>query len=222
MEIENKVVVTHHEKIYKIQKYINYFVWITLIAAGVFSFFTARWTVLFVSVLAFVLTLVPSVFERWYKIDIPVEFEVLIVVFVYAALFLGEVGNFYARFWWWDILLHGISALAFGMIGFVILFILYKKGKVRANPIWIAIFAFSFAVAIGAIWEIFEFGMDQLFGFNMQKSGLIDTMWDLIMDSLGAFLASLMGYFYLKGERRFSFARLMGDFIEENPDLFKE
>ena len=29
---------------------------------------------------------------------------------------------------------------------------------------------------IGAVWEIFEYGMDQTFGLNMQKSGLDDTM----------------------------------------------
>lgn len=212
----------HPERIYKIQKWINYFVWITLIAAGVFAFFTAKWTVLFVAALAFVLTFLPSFFEKRYKINIPVEFEILIVVFVYAGLFLGEVGNYYTRFWWWDLLLHATSALAFGVIGFVILFILYKKGKIKANPIWIAIFAFAFAVAIGAVWEIFEFGMDQIFGLNMQKSGLIDTMWDLIVNSAGALIASVLGYLYLKGESKFSFARIMEKFIKGNPELFKD
>jgi hypothetical protein len=206
---------------YRIQKYINYFIWITLIGAGVFAFFTARWTALFVSGLAFILTFLPVFFERRYKIYIPVEFEILVVVFVYAGLFLGEVRGYYTIYWWWDVVLHATSAIAFGIIGFVILFILYKRGEVQAHPIWLALFSFSFAVMIGAVWEIFEFGMDQFFGLNMQKSGLIDTMWDLIVDSGGALIASLLGFLYLKGEKRFSLAKLMGDFIEENPMLFK-
>ena len=62
----------------------------------------------------------------------------------------------------------------------------------------LALFSFSFAIAIGVVWEIFEFFMDISFGLNMQKSGLIDTMGDLIVDSLGALLASGIGYFYLR------------------------
>jgi hypothetical protein len=44
-----------------------------------------------------------------------------------------------------------------------------------------------FAVAVGAVWEIFDFSMDEPFGTDMQKamfgdpSGLTDTMWDLIV-----------------------------------------
>jgi hypothetical protein len=41
--------------------------------------------------------------------------------------------------------------------------------------------------------------MDSLFGLNMQKSGLRDTMWDLIVDALGALVVSILGYLYLKG-----------------------
>jgi hypothetical protein len=32
----------------------------------------------------------------------------------------------------------------------------------------------------------------------MQKSGLVDTMWDLIADCIGAGIAGLYGYLYLK------------------------
>lgn len=49
-------------------------------------------------------------------------------------------------------------------------------------------------MAIGGIWEIFEFAMDQVFGMNMQKSGLIDPMWDLIVDALGPLFSVTTGY----------------------------
>ncbi|MGH7573673.1 MAG: hypothetical protein ACREM1_00880, partial [Longimicrobiales bacterium] len=48
------------------------------------------------------------------------------------------------------------------------------------------------------LWEIFEFGMDQVFGLNMQKSGLVDTMWDLIVNVIGAGAIALLGYGWLK------------------------
>ncbi|MDZ7684118.1 MAG: hypothetical protein U5O39_03165 [Gammaproteobacteria bacterium] len=61
-------------------------------------------------------------------------------------------------------------------------------------------FSFMFAVGVGALWEIFEFAMDSIFGLDMQKamlgdpSGLTDTMWDLILDALGALTISTIGY----------------------------
>ncbi|MBT7706254.1 hypothetical protein HN747_02290 [archaeon] len=210
----------HSGRIYWIQFFINYFVWATLVAAGVFAVVNARWIVLFICIVTFSLTFLPYLFEEKFDIDIPVEFEILLVVFVYATLFLGEVGNFYTHFWWWDIILHVGSAVAFGIIGFMILFVLYNQGKVQMNPIWLAIFSFAFAMAIGSIWEIFEFGMDQIFGMNMQKSGLMDTMADLIIDSIGALFASALGFLYLKGKGRFSFNVLLERFVKDNPKLF--
>ena len=163
----------HSGRIYWIQFFINYFVWATLVAAGVFAVVNARWIVLFICIVTFSLTFLPYLFEEKFDIDIPVEFEILLVVFVYATLFLGEVGNFYTHFWWWDIILHVGSAVAFGIIGFMILFVLYNQGKVQMNPIWLAIFSFAFAMAIGSIWEIFEFGMDQLgIGSDEQLMGI--------------------------------------------------
>ncbi|MEA5011474.1 MAG: hypothetical protein VB100_07145, partial [Angelakisella sp.] len=58
--------------------------------------------------------------------------------------------------------------------------------------------------------EFYEFTADGLFGTNMQKFGteagvgfvgraaLIDTMKDLIVDAVGAFVISLLGYISLK------------------------
>ena len=64
--------------------------------------------------------------------------------------------------------------------------------------------------------------MDQIFGLNMQKSGLIDTMWDLIVDSIGALLTSLVGYFYIRGKKLPLFTRFLQKFSKENPKYFND
>jgi uncharacterized membrane protein YjdF len=160
---------------------------------------------------------------------IPPEFELLAVAFVFAALFLGEVRGYYVRFWWWDIALHTASGFLLGIIGFLLVHILNEVEKidVHLKAGFVAFFAFLFAVGIGAIWEIFEFSMDKLFGFDMQKemfgdpSGLTDTMWDLIVDTLGALVISILGYGYLKTARNESFlVRWIHAFIQHNPRLF--
>ena len=155
-------------------------------------------------------------------------------MFIYASVFLGEVKGYYTRFWWWDSVLHAFSGLGLGFVGFLILYVLYKTGKFKANPKLIVLFSFCFALALGALWEIFEFGMDSFFGLDMQRSrnletiygycdtrlGVLDTMWDLILDALGALIASIAGYFYIiKGEVPI-IDNLVKKFEKKNPDLF--
>ena len=87
---------------------------------------------------------------------------------------------------------------------------------------FVALFAFVFAIGLGTIWEIFEFGMDSLFGTNMMKSGLKDTMCDLIVNCIGALTISVLGWGYLRTEGYDSFLeRWVHKFIERNPHLFE-
>ena len=75
----------------------------------------------------------------------------------------------------------------------------------------------------GTLWEIFEFGMDQLFGTTMQKpmlgdlSGLTDTMWDLVVDILGATVISCFGWWNMKYNTRPFLDEWIGKFIADNP-----
>lgn len=173
-----------------------------LVVAFGFALFEGDWTTAFVSAIALITTLLPWYLARNYNFYIPVGFEFVIVLFVYSTLFLGEVHGFYTRFWWWDIVLHTGSGLAFGFTGFLILYSFYRTEKFQAPAALIALFSFCVAVAIGGLWEIFEFAMDSFLGLNMQKSGLVDTMWDMIVNTLGAFLASFSGYLYLRRRTR--------------------
>jgi len=206
------------EKLYFV---FNLLIRLSLIIAFVGAIYTQNWIIVFITSLTFILTFLPYFIKSTYKIKLPLGFEVIIILFVYAALFLGEVHKYYTKFWWWDIILHTSSGIAFGFIGFIVLFILYKSKKIEARPITIAIFSFTFAVAIGAIWEIFEFSIDQIFNLNMQKSGLTDTMWDLIVNTSGALIASISGFFYIKLKKIFIVKKIVKSFVRKNPGLFR-
>jgi hypothetical protein len=112
--------------------------------------------------------------------------------------------------------LHGGSAVAFGMIGTVVVLILVGGNRLDASPVIGAALAFTFAVAIGALWEIFEFAMDQIFGTNMQKSGLLDTMADLIVDCIGGLIGASAGYAYLKWGGQRGLAAVIRAIVEKN------
>jgi len=133
-------------------------------------------------------------------------------------------------YWWWDVVLHTGSSLLLGIIGFLLVYVLNEKDDINLDLTagFMGLFAFVFAVALGALWEIFEFTMDTLFGMNMQKtmfddtSGLTDTMWDLIVDTIGAAIISILGYGYFRTLENDSFLeQWIEKFIRENPRLFQ-
>ncbi|MGM5482155.1 MAG: hypothetical protein ACQESF_01715 [Nanobdellota archaeon] len=207
----------------RIQLAISLAIRFTLVLAIISSIINRMWLVLFVSSLTLFFTFLPSFFAKNYKLCLPLEFELLVMLFIYAALFLGEVHNYYTLFWWWDIVLHTASGIALGFAGFMMMYSLYYEERIKTSPFIIALFSFSFALAIGAVWEIFEFSVDNLLGTNMQKSGLDDTMHDLIVDSIGALLTSFLGYVYIKsGKKGLFFERIVNKFVERNPHLFSK
>ena len=188
------------KRVDKIKFFLSWLLRVLLVVAIFFALLNYNWINLVLAVFTLVLTFLPSIIEKRIKIDYPSEFEILISVFILASLYLGEIHSFYHVFWWWDLMLHTFSGVIIGIIGFSLVNILNveKKTTLKLSPAFVAFFSFSFAISIGVMWEIFEFFMDTTFGFNMQKSGLVDTMWDLIVDALGAFVISAIGYFYLK------------------------
>ncbi len=207
----------------KIQLVLSYILRLSIIIAIIGFLIKQHWIAIFVSLCALGLSFMPAMIRKNYKISLPMPFELAIVVFVYASVFLGEVRGFYTTLWWWDIVLHGCASVILGLLGFITLFILYYEGQIRASPKLIAFFSFSFALAIGALWEIFEFSMDIVFKMNMQRSGLMDTMGDLIADAAFALIVALVGYFYLKRKRKEGwFHKILAMFFKTNPQLIRK
>ncbi|YCM47092.1 DUF2238 domain-containing protein (plasmid) [Verrucomicrobiaceae bacterium 227] len=175
------------------------------------------------------ITSAPVILGRRLAVNIPNEYQVLAITFVFASLFLGEFRSYYARFWWWDVALHTTSGLLLGIVGFLLVFVMneVRRIDIHMQPGFVALFAFVFAVAGGAVWEIFEFSMDRLAGTNMQKpflgdpSGLTDTMWDMIVDAIGAALISCFGWWHMKRKSRNFIKVWIEKFIERNPRLFR-
>jgi len=184
---------------------------LVMLVEWIFLLIEQRWLSAFLVTLIIATLLSPFIFRKKMDVEIPAEFHIAAVIFVFASLYLGEIQDFYYRFWWWDIALHSTAGLLMGIVGFFLVYLLNesKRVELHMSPVFISLFAFSFAVTIGTIWEIFEFCMDQLFGFNMQKpmmgdpSGLTDTMWDMIVNAMGAFIISSMEWWYLKRKQAF-------------------
>ena len=159
-----------------------------------------QWLLAFTGAIVLLLTFAPAMIERRLHLTLPVEFTLVTCVFLYASFVLGEVRDYYERIWWWDLALHGLSAMVVGIIGFLGIYVFYMTRRIRIAAGWIATISFALAVAVGTLWEIFEFLADLLLGLNMQKSGLNDTMTDLMINVAGAAVAAAFGFFYVYGE----------------------
>ena len=203
----------------------GYFVrslWALLVLAAITAAFEGRWSMAFVAVATLVLALAPLVLASRFNITLPLPFVAAITVFVIASIFMGEAFDFYERVWWWDIVLHGTSAIGFGFVGFVFVLMMFEGDRFAAPPWAMCLMAFGLAVTVGACWEIFEFLIDQWFGFNMQKSGLQDTMSDLIVDVIGAAFASWLGYVYLRAQDKSFWTWPIDRFVALNKRLFRK
>lgn len=157
----------------------------------------------------------PSMLEKKFSWELPNYMCIMYFVFLYCAIYLGDVRNFYYIIPHWDTVLHCFSGGMLGALGFTLVEILNdtKNIKVKLSPVFVCLFAFCFALAAGVVWEIYEFIGDSLLGLNMQKyrdlntifvgrDALSDTMIDLIVDTIGAFIVVCFGYLSLKGREK--------------------
>ena len=158
---------------------------------------------------------VPSILEKRLKFELPTLLYIMYLVFLYCSITLGEVRSFYYTVPHWDVFLHAFSSVMTGMFGYMLITIINRNDRilVQLSPVFVAIFAFCFSAAIGAIWEVYEFTLDGIMGLNMQKYALADgtelaghaalgdTMKDIIVDLIGALAASAIGYLSQKSNK---------------------
>lgn len=208
----------------------------------------------FLCILSLVMLLMPFFLEKAFKIDFPSVFEIIVFIFIFSAQILGEINNFYGHIPFWDTMLHVVNGFLCASIGFSLIYLLNVKIKsFHLSPIFVALVSFCFSTTVGVFWEVFEYGMDNVFKLDMQKDeyvdsvrtvtldpdvsnkvitvnnidytvlydesgnelvfldgyldiGLNDTMKDLIVNFIGAFVFSVFGYLYIVNKDKYSFA----------------
>ncbi|MBU0470215.1 MAG: hypothetical protein KKA62_06085 [Nanoarchaeota archaeon] len=187
----------------KIQVAISYFLQVTVLVALIYDIYKQEWLSVFAITGILILMSLPAILRRSYIERLPIEIDFIAILFIYATIFLGGIKLFYDKYWWWDGLMHTISGILFGVAGFLLVYVLNTNKKVHLNlsPFFIALFSLSFANVIAVLWEIFEYSLDFFFAFNMQETGLVDTMWDLIVAEAGALIVAILGFIYLRKQK---------------------
>ncbi|WP_203364072.1 hypothetical protein [Bacillus sp. REN10] len=139
-----------------------------------------------------VASLLPVIIERLSRSQLKKALVVSYFIFLIGSQVFGSLMRFYSL-GWWDTFLHFLSG---GLIAFAALELMdrwltpaTRKGMSRR---FVFLFLFAVSVLGGVFWEIYEFSADQLLGTTTQGGGNVDTMGDLIADSLGGLLVAVI------------------------------
>lgn len=162
------------------------------------------------------LMVLPSLLKEQYRLHLPFEIDLAIVAFIFLSLFLGSLQDYYERFPLWDGILHFQSGILLGAVGFLVVYLLNerKQGTVVMSPGFISLFSVCFSMALSVVWEIYEYTVDNVFGYTMQESGLPDTMGDLIVNAIASIAVATVAYVWMKRRRRLPFApRFLKKFV---------
>ena len=158
------------------------------------------------------LWLVPK-FEQHFKLNMTESVKVQLYIFLFALFMVGNVYNVIPITLWFDKILHLMSGIFLTSIG--ILFA--KKWIPNGRRKTIAYIGFMYSVTIAVLWELVEFLGDIIMSvvfpsypfrlqtfhitepiwFLPQPHGLADTMIDVTLGVLGAFIV-MMYYRYSK------------------------
>jgi hypothetical protein len=176
-----------------------------------------NWFLLAITILTLLLFILTKWISTQLYYQIPITFQCGILIFIYLTLYIGDGHLFYWRWGWYDIVAHALAGTALGFVGFLMLYMVMLRKKVKLPAIYASLFVLSFSIMLGVVWEFFEYFMDKYAGTQMIKgSKYDDIIWDLLGDSAGAFLASIVSYFYLVGKKSFLFGNAVDYFAEIN------
>ncbi len=122
--------------------------------------------------------------------------------FCFLAQYGGMMLNGYHRFIWYDLAVHFFSGFVLAMLGSYLCRALLKKEGIRSAPLLIGVFSILTALAGAGLWEIYEYGIDSLFGMVSQQGvgqqPLDDTMQDMIAGGISGILYGVISAVVLR------------------------
>lgn len=158
-----------------------------VIVTMILQFLNGNYENFFLCILTLILLIMPSLIQVTLKIELPTVLEILILIFIFSAEILGEIREYYIMIPMWDTILHTINGFLAAAIGFSMVDLLNRSDRMtfQLSPLFTAIVAFCFSMTIGVVWEFFEFGMDMIFGLDMQKDTVIQAIRSVTLNPDG-------------------------------------
>lgn len=159
----------------------------------------------------------PFVLAKW-NIHSTKTLRVYFLLAIIVHFIGGETLHYYRDLWWFSWVVHLINSF---LIATIIYGMLLRHCK-HQSKFFMFLATVAFTALVGVVWEVCEFAIDSTTGSNMQRfndsvtgvafigqRAILDTMVDLMMDSLGGIMAGLyFAYANIKGKPLYKFFEL--------------
>ncbi len=145
----------------------------------------------------------PKFLNKLFKLKTNETFEIVYILFIFSAHFLGSIVNLYQKVYWYDSFAHFLSGIVVAYLATYIL-VLFKKYD-KKSVIFNILFILGISFLVAGMWEIFEYTSDHIFNKDAQNvltTGVNDTMKDIIVAALGTLLYCIL-YLYEELENKY-------------------
>lgn len=150
----------------------------------------------------FALIWLPLPLYAIFKMEAPLWVTLVYEVFIVLSYTFASVWKGYDLIPNYDLFVHFLSGVIISIFAYT--FYMQKNADKKLSAFWVFLLIFAIAVACGAIWEIWEYVLDAITHGNAQRHTLLNgtplaghdaltnTIGDLIADTLGALVASIV------------------------------
>lgn len=158
----------------------------------------------------------PNILSKIFSISFPKELIIIYLFFIFISVFLGTCLHLITHIPFYDKILHASSPILLTFIGYGLIAAFIPKQIITSVSPWLfLIFGMAFAEMCGVFWEFWEYSCDALFKMNLQRfslsngtllvgrQALMDTMGDLLVNTLGALIALVYSFFKYRQNPQF-------------------
>jgi hypothetical protein len=165
------------------------------------------------AILGIILIYVPELSRKLLRIQLPNATVYFYWFFLLISVFMGTILHLIEIVSFWDKVLHTVSPMVLTAVGYGLICMFLKDVPVnRVSPWLFLLLGFAFAGLCGVFWEFWEFICDSVGGMNLQRyatldgvpfigrAALMDTMGDLLTNTIGAAIMGVIAYFQGRGK----------------------
>ena len=165
-----------------------------LFIMGLWSIYKRDWLWAFACFFGFLLAISPIIIKRNFRFSVHWLVEFLLVFAISLHIWGGVLHLYSLPFY--DKIAHFLASAIVAFFALIVIYIIDSfSPRVHMDLIMLAFFIAIFTMAMGVMWEIAEFAMDQIVshGKPFAQVSLENTMWDLIADSIAGIFVGIVG-----------------------------
>ncbi len=165
-----------------------------LLFMGIWSLYKKDWLWAFACFFGFLLAVSPAIIRRNLKFSVHWLIEFLLVFAISLHIWGGVLHLYSLPFY--DKIAHFLASAIVAFFALITMYVIDTfSPRIHMDLFMLAFFIAIFTMAMGVIWEIAEFAMDQIVshGIPYAQVSLENTMWDLIADSIAGIVVGIVG-----------------------------